>query len=588
MENPPKENATERHERVKRQIAGAYAKGIAIEYAKQLAQSLNQTPELPPLLPEDLKNGLLRQRENLQLLAEREKRNMQLWQELAEKFSKSEWLEQAKGLFEVMQMQAKSLEKAKQIADATLCQVFPEASQAAEALKQLGEEYNQSSVQLHKVLEVLKQRAEEEERKAAEEAAKKAERSRATKAGQRRRERELAKTPDDLWGFTTQSRALYDFGHLKFELTAGGGAVAEVEGQFKATLKKLPKGRGQNSPVLDVFTRKLFVWLRMKVLAQLNELGKDGLTDTAIANIRRSKAVTVTPEAIAPDFGLTDQRRRNIGPQLKEALMILRGAYWEYVDERQKGKDGKGRFLQVNIADQLSGEKKDGIDVFRFEFSQPFAEYLGRKCRLMYINKKLFQIDAHKNPHSFYIADKLLDHYNQNVGKPNANRIRVCNLLKACPDLPTYEEIMRTTKQVKKRIKDPFERDFDALLLQEYDRGKYGILKSLRFCKDKGESLIAEGADDNPGIEDDTEKCMTDWGEFTNLIVEFDWANIPDQTKWIEERKALTKAAKATKTSTKTKKAKKPKTTQPAPFVPPDPPSFLAANSPDQPVGKEA
>lgn len=421
---------------------------------------------------------------------------------------------------------------------------------------------------------------EEEKRKAAEEAAKKAKRSRATKEGVRRRERELAKTPDDLWGFTTQSRALYDFGHLKFELTAGGGAVAEVEGQFKATLKRLPKGRGQNSPVLDVFTRKLFVWLRMKVLAQLNELGKDGLTDTAIANIRRSKAVTVTPEAIAPDFGLTDQRRRNIGPQLKEALMILRGAYWEYVDERQKGKDGKYKFLQVNVADQLSGEKKSGNDVFRFEFSQPFAELLA-KCRLMYINKKLFQIDAHKNPHSFYIADKLLDHYNQNIGKPNANRIRVCNLLKACPDLKKYEEIMSTTRQVGKRIKDPFERDFDALLLQEYDRGKYGILKSLRFCKDKGESLIAEGADDNPGIEDETEERMTDWGEYANLIVEFDWANIPDQTKWIKERKALTKAAKATKTQ----KAEKTKGRRGRPS------KAKAANSPDQPVqpvGKEA
>lgn len=604
MANPPKENAKERHERVKRQIAGAYAKGIAIEYANQLAQSLgntgtsilsanqlaqslSQTQAPLPLqdgllesllkLPEDIQIRMQRLPETIQKAAENQKQNVQIMQELVERFPKSEWLEQAKGLFEVMQMQAKSLEKAKQIADATLFQVFPE-SQAAEALKQLGEEYNQSSVQLHKVLEVLKQRAEEEERKAAEEAAKKAEHARATRAGVRRRERELAKTPDDLWGFTTQSRALYDFGHLKFELTAGGGAVAEVEGQFKATLKRLPKGRGQNSPVLDVFTRKLFVWLRMKVLAQLNELGKDGLTDTAIANIRRSKAVTVTPEAIAPDFGLTDQRRRNIGPQLKEALMILRGAYWEYVDERQKGKDGEDRFLQVNIADQLSGEKKSGSDVFRFEFSQPFAEYLGRKCRLMYINKKLFQIDAHKNPHSFYIADKLLDHYNQNIGKPNANRIRVCNLLKACPDLPKYEEIMSTTRQVGKRIKDPFERDFDALLLQEYDRGKYGILKSLRFCKDKGESLIAEGADDNPGIEDETEERMTDWGEYTNLIVEFDWANIPDQTKWIKGRKALTKAAKATKTQ----KAEKTKGRRGRPS------KAKAANSPDQPVGKEA
>ena len=404
----------------------------------------------------------------------------------------------------------------------------------------------------------------------------KAERARATRAGLRRRERELAKTTDDLWGFTTQSRALSCFNHAKFELTTGGEAVAEIEGVFYGKLK-LPKGRGQNSPVLNVFTRKLFVWLRMKVLAQLNALGKGGLTDTAIANIRRSKAVTVTPEAIAPDFGLTDQRRRNIGPKLKEALEILRSAYCEFPNERRKNKDGTDRFLQVNVADQLSGEKKGWRDVFRFEFSQAFAELLAT-CKVAPFSKKLFQIDAHKNPHSFYIADKLLDHYNQNIGKPNANRIRVCNLLKACPDLPKYEEIMSTTRQVGKRIKEPFERDFDALLLQEYDRGKYGILKSLRFCKDKGESLIAEGADDNPGIKDETEEHMTDWGEYTNLIVEFEIANYPDQTKWIEERKALTKAAKATKTQ----KAEKTKGRRGRP------PKAKAANSPDQPVGKEA
>jgi hypothetical protein len=137
---------------------------------------------------------------------------------------------------------------------------------------------------------------------------------------------------------------------------------------------------------------------------------------------------------------------------------------------------------------------------------------------------------------------------------------------------------MRTTRQVGKRIKDPFERDFDALLLQEYDRGKYGILKSFRFCKDKGEELIAEGADDNPGIEDETEEHMTDWGKYTNLIVEFHFLDFPDQTKRIEERKARTKAAKAAKTQ----KAGKAKGRRGRPS------KAKAANSPDQPVGKEA
>lgn len=418
---------------------------------------------------------------------------------------------------------------------------------------------------LSKILE-----EEEEKRKAAEEAAKKAERSRTTKAGQRRRERELAKAPDDLWGFTPRSRALSCFNHAKFELTAGGEAVAEIEGVFYGKLK-LPKGRGQNSPVLDVFTRKIFEWMKMKELAQLNALGKGGSTDEKIVKIRRNKAVTVTPEDIAPDFGLTDQRRRNIGPQLKEALEILRSAYWDFPNERRKTKDGKDRFLQVNIADQLSGEEKNGSAAFRFEFSQAFAELLAT-CKVAPFNRILFQIDAHKNPHSYYIADKLLDHHNQNIGKPNANRIRVCNLLQACPDLPKYEEIMSTTRQVKKQIKTPFERDLHAL------QKKYGFLASYRFSKDRGEELIAEGADEDPTIEDETEEHMTKWGKYKDLIIEFEIANYPDQAKWIEKRKALTKAAKATKTQ----KAEKTKGRRGRPS------KAKAANSPDQPVGKEA
>lgn len=546
MANPPKENATERHERVKRQIAGAYAKGIAIEYAKQLAQSLNQTPELPPLLtpelppllPEDLKNGLLRQRENLQLLAEREKRNMQLWQELAEKFSKSEWLEQAKGLFEVMQMQAKSLEKAKQIADATLFQVFPEVSQAAEALKRFEEENKQTSIGLEKALEALKQRAEEEERKAAEEAAKKAEHKRATKEGVRRRRERLAETPEELYSKILQNKianALPLCSSRHATKTVTGGSVIKLFLPSGELTLELPRGR-----VWDVHTSKTIDLLLLKLTDQLPHFNSWDLTDRQRGEIARKRVVSLTLDEYMKACALSDVKsaRERLNKSL-DTLFEAKVTTSENVPKRGKVE------LEMRIATARAKEesRENPIKGGRaaFAFSQEMAEHLSRHGIMPY-PRKLLLINTQKYRHAYPIGRYLAWIQDLSAGKEPPYYVSVeCVMQNA--GLPTYDEIMKGDRHIDRKIIEPLHKNLSALVEQ-------GVLESVSICKEHGEELSDEDLQRMDKIED-----------FKRLFVKFKFPG-----KYYE----------ALKSTTPPKKRRG------------RPPKAKAANSPDQPVGKEA
>ena len=60
-----------------------------------------------------------------------------------------------------------------------------------------------------------------------------------------------------------------------------------------------------------------------------------------------------------------------------------------------------------------------------------------------------------------------------NLGKLNENVISVKTLIDACPNFPTYEDVMGGAGQISKRIINPFERDMDSLspgISWEYQR----------------------------------------------------------------------------------------------------------------------
>ena len=71
---------------------------------------------------------------------------------------------------------------------------------------------------------------------------------------------------------------------------------------------------------------------------------------------------------------------------------------------------------------------------------------------------------------------------------------------------------------MRRRIIDPFEKDMYALV------EKYGILKTWRYCNKKGAPLS-----------DEQWKTLS-YHEWSELYIEFEIADYPDQTKRVRDR----------------------------------------------------
>lgn len=131
----------------------------------------------------------------------------------------------------------------------------------------------------------------------------------------------------------------------------------------------------------------------------------------------------------------------------------------------------------------------------------------------------LLTINSNNNPHSYFIGRKLALHHNMNIGKPNSNRISVRSLIATIPDLPKYDEVMSESRQITKRIIQPFERDLIAL------QDKYGILKSWRYCNSGGEPIT------------DAQAEKYDYDTWIEWLVEFELDDYPDQSERIIQKK---------------------------------------------------
>ena len=99
---------------------------------------------------------------------------------------------------------------------------------------------------------------------------------------------------------------------------------------------------------------------------------------------------------------------------------------------------------------------------YLIQFDLRFLRYLSSFSYIMPFSSNLFKINLHKHPHSYFIARRLLLHLNMNQKKSNSNIISVKSLLESL-NLPTYSEILNTTRQHTLRIRKPFERDMNHL-----------------------------------------------------------------------------------------------------------------------------
>lgn len=175
---------------------------------------------------------------------------------------------------------------------------------------------------------------------------------------------------------------------------------------------------------------------------------KDGLNDTL---------VTLPLKEYMKMRGLSDEKETR--RQVKEDIDALERISFEY---KGTGKQ-KGAWLKVSISGGTVGQVKNGDIVFRFnqDFFNSFK--LGNNYLYMYFPRAGLQGNARKNPWKYWLARKISEHKRMNIGRPNENTISVQTLIDACPNYPTYEEVMQGDRAITRRIVEPFERDLDEL-----------------------------------------------------------------------------------------------------------------------------
>ena len=158
-------------------------------------------------------------------------------------------------------------------------------------------------------------------------------------------------------------------------------------------------------------------------------------------------------------------------------------------------------------------------------FSPKFAEYL-KTLPFSYFHTGLLGISA-KSGTAYRIGLKMNEHFSiiNNQIQQTATRLKVSTLLEKT-QLPTYEDLQKegNTRQWETRIKEPFENALDTLT------GK--VISDWNYTKAKGEPLTDEEAE-----------SITDYKNFSNLLIQFEILDPPDLTKHIEKKKAEKEAA---------------------------------------------
>lgn len=251
---------------------------------------------------------------------------------------------------------------------------------------------------------------------------------------------------------------------------------------------------------LNVQTHKVLDALILKLTSNFSI--KEGATAD---RINKYRTVSLTLSEYMDLCGLKD--RKEAKKQLKAAIQSIYNLSMKWSETAYEGKKKVERNWQVRVAD-LMGEEwfedpvKNSKVVFKFTFDM--AEYLSQAYIMPY-PENLFKINSKYNPHSYYFGRKLTDHYNQNAGKKNRDRILVSTLLKGLPDLPYYEN----TRRVSELIISPFDRDLDALV------DDYGVLRFWEYCDKRGVAIPEEQL-----------KNM-DYATWINLYVLFEPLNFP-------------------------------------------------------------
>lgn len=231
-------------------------------------------------------------------------------------------------------------------------------------------------------------------------------------------------------------------------------------------------------------------------------------------SVDKNREIELTLDAYMETCGLKDAKEaRN---QLNKAIKDIYNESVDYIEQRYTtGKNGKRKLESTLWHSHI-------LDATGIDLSKPLVNNGKVKVKFVYDIAKmllagqimpyplaLLKVNANANRHSFYLGRKLAEHHNMNYWKSNANIIGVKSLVEACPDLPSYDEVMRSAgKQVKQRIIDPFERDLMNLK-------EMGILASWSYCNPKEQPIT------------DEQILKYDYATWITWLVKFELADYP-------------------------------------------------------------
>lgn len=261
---------------------------------------------------------------------------------------------------------------------------------------------------------------------------------------------------------------------------------------------------------LRTSTHKLLDTLTMLLTQQNNYRGKEtDLKPTVSLPLEHFMELCGTP--------ITKPSKDKARKKAKEDLETL---YHLSIEWKETSGKNVRDFAKMRLCDKIGIVKGNIV----FSFSQDMAKYL-TNAYIMQYPIELLKVDE-RNPNSYHIGKKLLLHnsIDNNRAKGTANIISVKKLLEACPDIPSYEQVLTSDRAIDRRIKTPFEAGLNSL----------SSFIKWEYCNSKGVPLSEE------------QLKATDYNSFIQLFIKFDVIGTPDQTPRLErkrERKEQNKKA---------------------------------------------
>lgn len=279
-----------------------------------------------------------------------------------------------------------------------------------------------------------------------------------------------------------QNEVLNDLAKLLACLVSNDASMTYTYGCIAATINIRGSPSGKKAHYLSTTVHRLFDFILLQA-----------------TKLRNPIEVVFRVEEYMQWTGL--QCKKVASMQVRRDLDILKAIQVEYTGNNER----------IGLQwDSLCEQASVSRGTIKFRPSEAFLPIISGK-KVMPYPVLLGKLDMKKNPNSYCILRKLVEHTNMNYWKSNKGILSVKSLLKCCGKIPTYEQVVKTDRHVRSRIILPFERDLNILAENESDGD--GGLVVWHYSKN---------------IEGNPSQNYTD---FSRENVVYEWTTYPERKK---------------------------------------------------------